>query len=125
MKVKKIDHVTIRVKDLEEARKFFTEVFGIEFGGINVSKEQDLRYYSSDLGITLHTPLSPDGAPARALEQRGEGVSVLSLQVANLPEAAAEMKARGIRQIAGAGKTLAVFHPRDLYGVMVELIQRE
>lgn len=124
MKVEKIHHVTIMVKDLEKAGKFFADLLGTEFTDFCEMKEVDIRHLMSPLGIELVTPLSPDGAPAKTLELRGEGLTLVGLQVPNLEEAAAEMKSRGIRQIGGIGTSTALFHPKDLYGVLIELVER-
>ena len=124
MKAEKIDHVAILVKDLEKAGKFYADLFGAEFSGPNEIKNLDIRNLLSPLGIELVSPLSPDGAMARTLERRGEGLTMLSLKVPNVAEAAAEMKARGIRQIGALEGRAAIFHPKDLFGVTIELIQR-
>ncbi|MFC2071938.1 VOC family protein [Chloroflexota bacterium] len=130
MKVEKIDHVAILVKDIEKASKFFADLFDIEFNGPNEIKGGDaVNMTSRPLGIELLTPSTPDGAMAKVLERRGEGLSLLSLKVANKEEAMAEMKARGIRNIAPAGMTApgggtggAIYHPKDTYGVQIELV---
>lgn len=124
MKVEKIDHIAIRVKDLEKASKFFSDLLGIEFSGPNENKGADIRSVASPVGIALTEPLSPDGPSARALERRGEGLAMLSLQVKNFEQAAAEMKSHGIRQVVEFGTKTALFHPQDLHGVMIELLER-
>jgi methylmalonyl-CoA epimerase len=120
MKVKKIDHVAVMVKDLEQAGKLFSELFETEFTGHDVN-EADVRNLMSPLGIELVTPLTPDGPSAKSLERRGEGLMMLSLEVSNLKEAVAEMESRGIRRIGGIGDKIALFHPKDMHGVMIEL----
>jgi methylmalonyl-CoA epimerase len=124
MKVEKIDHVAILVKDLEKAGKFFADLLDTEFAGPNEIKELDIRNLMSPEGIELVTPLTPDGPTARTLAQRGEGVTLISLEVPNVVEATGEMKAKGVRQVGGIGTRVALFHPKDLYGVLVELIER-
>ena len=124
MKAEKIDHVAILVRDLEKAGRLYADLFGAEFSGPNEVKNLDIRNLLSPLGIELVSPLSPDGAMARTLERRGEGLTMLSLKVPNVAEAAAEMKARGIRQIGALEARAAIFHPKDLFGVTIELIQR-
>ncbi len=122
MKVEKIHHVAILVKDLEEAGKLYADLFGIEFSGPSESKELDIRNLNSPEGIELVSPLTPDGAMARTLEHRGEGITLMAFKVASVEKASAEMKAKGIRQIGGDGTKAAIFHPRDLKGVTIELV---
>ena len=128
MKVEKIDHIAIRVKNMKEACKFFSELFGMKFTELGEIKDMDARSSVEPLGVEIIEPLTPDGVTARTLERDGEGLSLLSLKVADLDEAAAEMKSRGIRQVAKmdrAGLRVAVFHPKDTYGVMIELMEYE
>ena len=124
MKIEKIDGVLIMVKDLEKAGKFFADLLDMEFRG--PSEGQDLRHLiSRPTGIELVSPLTPDGSAAKTLRNRGEGLHCLSLKVPNLEEAIAEMKSKGIRHIGTMGKTIAIFHPKDTYGVMIDLIERK
>ena len=79
MKVKKISHVAVMVKDLEEATKLFADLFGLEFGAPSETKDTDTRGVLSPLGIELVSPLTPDGPAAQAMERRGEGVALLAI----------------------------------------------
>lgn len=126
MKVEKIDHIAIRVKNMKEACKFFSELFGMEFTELGEIKDMDARSSVEPLGVEIIEPLTPNGVTAKTLEHAGEGLSLLSLKVSNLDEAAAEMKSRGIRQVGKmdrAGLRVVVYHPKDTYGVMIELIE--
>jgi len=122
VKVEKIHHVRIMVHDIEEARKRLGTLFGLEFTPAQESPQVDIIGASSSIGVTLGAPLSPDGPVARGLAKRGEGLALLSLQVSNIDEAVKEMEANGVECISDMGKA-ALFHPKDLYGVMVELVQ--
>jgi len=126
MKVEKIHHVSIMVKDLEKAGKFFTDLFGLKFSGPHQNKELDVSFLRSPIGINLVTPLTADGPSARTLEHRGEGLSMLVLNVSDLKEAIADIESHGVRLVGReyrpTAKT-ATFHPKDLCGVMVELME--
>ena len=125
MKVEKIECVLIGVKDLEKATEFFSDLFETEFSRIEF-KEMDTANAMDPLGIELVAPLTPDGQFAETLERRGEGLMMLGLKVPDLEEAIAEMKSKGIRQVGeiqrGKVRT-ALFHPKDTFGVMIELIE--
>ena len=126
MKVEKIDHVAINVKDLKKAAQFFANLLGTEFSSSAVFKELDLVSLVDPLGIELVEPLTADGPTAKAIEQRGEGVSLLSFKVSNVDEAMADMKARGIRLVNMIDRPkmkAAIYHPKDTFGVMIELIE--
>jgi len=126
MKVQKIHHVSIMVKDLEKAGKLFSNLLGIEFSGPYENEELDVRFLTSTIGINLATPFLPDGPSARALARRGEGLAMLVLNVPDLEKAIADMEAHGIRSIGREDRIsekVASFHPKDLCGVMIELTQ--
>ena len=126
MKVEKIDHVAINVKDLKKAAQFFADLLGTEFSSSAVFKELDLVSLVDPLGIELVEPLTADGPTAKAIAQRGEGVSLLSFKVSNVDEAMAEMKTRGIRLVNMIDRPkmkAAIYHPKDTFGVMIELIE--
>jgi len=126
MKVEKIDHVAINVKDLKKAAQFFADLLGTEFSSSAVFKELDLVSLVDPLGVELIEPLTADGPTAKAIEQRGEGVSLLSFKVSNVDEAMAEMKTRGIRLVNMIDRPkmkAAIYHPKDTFGVMIELIE--
>jgi len=122
-KVQKIRNVQIMVKNLEEAGKFFADLFGVEFTGPNEIKEADIRHLASPIGLQLIAPLTPDGPVAKALERRGEGLYMLRLTVPNLEEAIADMESHGVK-LAGRfpSSRAALFHPKDLHGVMIEIM---
>jgi methylmalonyl-CoA epimerase len=122
MNFEKLDHVTIMVKDLDKARKIYSDLFGTVFSDPKENKDADIKTSISPLGIALAAPLSSDGVIAKNLEQRGEGVGAVVIKVKNVAEASDQMKAKGIRQI-GRGEKVARFHPKDLNGVVFELIQ--
>ena len=127
MKINKLSHVAIMVKDLEKAGTFFADLLNTEFTGPNEDKESDVRNLMSPLGIELVAPLTPNGPSVKTLERRGEGMVMLALEVTNLEEAIANMESHGIRLIGRANPTIgktASFHPKDLCGVMIELIER-
>ena len=126
MKVEKIDHIAINVRDLAKAGKFFADLLGTQFSRAAVFKEIDLRSSVDPLGIELVEPLTPDGPTARAIERRGEGVSLLSFKVSGLEDAVAEMESRGIRLVARIDRAkmkAAIFHPKDTYGTLIELME--
>jgi len=134
MKVEKIDHVGINVLDMEKAVKFFSELFETEFGPLIILEPtpMDLRERMGPLGSDIAEPAIPDKEAARILKHRGEGLNGLSIKVKNLEEADAEMKARGVREIwrgsfewHGVPFKVIGYHPKDTFGVMIELTEYE
>lgn len=129
MKVERLDHVHIYVKDLDKAAEFFGDLLESRISDPPMIEPKDqVKAVLLPLGIELISSLTPDGPVARAIEAGGEGLKAISLKVPNIEEAIEEMKSRGIRQV-GRVKigTLqeAQFHPKDTFGVMIELCEHD
>ena len=81
--------------------------------------------------MELIRPLDPEGAVARFLESRGEGLHHVAFEVDDLDAALADLRERGVELIderprTGLGGHLVAFvHPRSANGVLTELVEAE
>ena len=132
--VLKIDHIGIAVKDMEAAKKFYTEILGMPVQGEEVVEQQKVKVCfipSGDSEIELLESTSPDGPIAKFIEKNGEGVQHIALRVDNIEAALANLKAKGIRLIDeepryGAGAaSIAFVHPKATGGILLELSERK
>jgi len=133
MKVERIDHIHIVVKDLREAAKFFGEIMGTKWvGPIESPGMPGMKTTFDTLGFELMQPTSPDTPLAKFIQKRGEGIYSIGLKVSNLDEAIADLKDRGVRVAwRGSGKDfqneslrgVALTNPKDTHGVMFELLE--
>lgn len=130
MKILKIDHVGVAVKDADAALKLFEGLLGLKVQGSETVPEQKVRTVFLPVGDTeveLLEATAPDSPIARFLEKRGEGVQHIAFRVENIEEALAELEAKGVTlidrkpRIGAGGKKIAFLHPRDTLGVLVEL----
>jgi methylmalonyl-CoA/ethylmalonyl-CoA epimerase len=130
MKVNKVDHICIAVKNLEQARKVWEPILGKskpddayidEPEKINVA-----RYHVGEVGFELMESTTPDGDVAKFIEKRGEGVMLISFNVDNTRESMGELKEKGYPFIGGARKfrdcEFAFVHPKAVNGVLLEII---
>ena len=124
-----IDHIVVRVKDINEALENYEGKLGMKASkGPDAITEMGMTRAILPLGddglfIELAEPLGEGGAIGGALERYGEGVHLVALAVDDLAEAKAEMQGNGAR-IIEAGTQVFV-HPRDGHGVMYQLIERK
>jgi methylmalonyl-CoA/ethylmalonyl-CoA epimerase len=134
MKVLKIDHLGIAVKSIEEAKKLFHDILGLEFEGTETVQEQKVTtafFPVGDSEVELLESTDPDGPIAKYLEKRGEGIQHIAFRVDNLEEALARLKDKGIRLIdekprrGAGGAKIAFLHPKSTHGVLIELSERE
>jgi methylmalonyl-CoA/ethylmalonyl-CoA epimerase len=134
MKVLRVDHIGIAVKSIEETKKLYSDLLGLEHAGNETVAEQKVTtafFPVGDTEVELLESTAPDGPVAKYIENRGEGVQHIAFRVENIEEALAELKAKGIRLIdekprrGAGGAKIAFLHPKSTYGVLVELCQRD
>ena len=128
----KINHIGIAVHDIEEAAKFYTEVLGLELGGIEEVPDQKVKVAFLPIGevrIELVQPTSPDSPVAKFLEKNGQGFHHIAYQVGDTGAEVERMLGDGVRMVdqqprSGAHNTLVAFmHPKASGGVLTELVQ--
>ena len=130
MKINKLDHLCIAVKDLDAARKVWEPVLGkSEPDDAYVDEPEKIRvarYWLGGVGFELMESTSPDGDVAKFIEKRGEGIMLLSFNVDNTREAMDELQDKGYPFIGGARPfrdcEFAFIHPKKLNGVLLEVI---
>lgn len=131
--VKKIDHIGIAVKNLDESLKFYENVLGLKSTGTEVVEEQKVKVAflpTGDSEVELLEPTSADSAIAKFIEKNGEGIQHMAYRVDDIEEAIAKMKELGLRMIdekpryGAGGAKIAFCHPKSTGGVLIELCQR-
>lgn len=130
--IRKIHHVSVVVRDLEEALKLYEGLFGLRPEKIETLPEQGVKAALLPVGgseIELVEPVDPNSGVARFLERRGEGVHHICLEVDDVDRELEEMEKKGVQLIDKkgrrglAGKT-AFIHPKATRGVLIELAQK-
>ena len=132
--IKKIDHIGIAVKSLQETLPFYTEILQLELLGIEEVASQKVKVAFLKLGeskLELLESTSADSPIARFIETRGEGVHHVALGVSTIAERIQEMQEKGISMIdaiprLGAARShIAFMHPKSTHGVLYELCENK
>jgi len=131
--VKSIHHTGIVVRSLDEAYTFYRDALGMRVVKEAVIADQGVRAALLDLGnslLELLQPIEPDTGIARFLENRGEGLHHVCLEVQDIRAALADLKAKDVPLVdeeprEGLTGTIAFLHPSALHGVLVELLDSE
>ena len=132
MELKRVDHVGIAVKNLDESVKFY-ESLGFKASGYEVVAEQKVKVAflpCGDSELELLESTEPDGPIARFIEKNGPGIQHVAIRVDDIDKALEELKAKEVRLIDqvpryGAGNArIAFVHPKATGGVLLELTQR-
>ena len=128
MKILKIDHLGIAVKDLAEAVKSY-EALGFAVDATHEVPTERVRTAFLPAGeshLELLEPTDPTSVIARFLEKRS-GLHHVCVLVEDIDAALAELKARGVPvldetpRIGAGGCRVAFVHPRGAAGVLLEL----
>lgn len=135
MKLNKIDHICIAVKNLDEARKKWEPLLGKDKPDDTYIDELEkisvARYMIGEVGFELMESTTPDGDVAKFVEKRGEGIMLISFNVNNTREAVNELQDKGYLFIPDSRGEIprpfrdcefAFVHPKKLNGVLTELI---
>ena len=133
MRVKRIDHIGIAIKGIEQAGKFYTDILGLEIEDIEHVSDQRVNVAFvpvADSEVELLESTDSDGPVAKYLDSRGEGVQHIAFRVEDIEKALRELKEKGVRLIDQAprkgagGAKIAFIHPKETNGVLVELCER-
>ena len=137
-----IDHVGVAVPDLEEAKRLYTEVFGMTVAHEETNEEQGVREamvqingpagdgdVSATQRIQLLAPLNEDSTIAKFIGRSGPGLQQLAYRVTDVEKVSAILRERGVRLLYDAPKRgtadsrINFIHPKDAGGVLVELVE--
>ena len=133
MKILKIDHLGIAVNSIEEGRQFWTDVLGLPFEGSETVEAQKVTTAFFPVGgseVEFLESTSADGPVAKYIEKRGQGIQHVAFRVADIEEALAELKSKGVQlidqtpRVGAGGAKIAFLHPKATHGVLVELCER-
>jgi methylmalonyl-CoA/ethylmalonyl-CoA epimerase len=130
-KITKINHVAIAVPDIEAALTFWRDALGLDLSHIEEvpSQKSTVAFLPAGEGeVELVEPTNEDTGLAKFLAEKGPGLHHLCLEVDNLEEKLAELKAKGVRLINETpnvlpGRKMAFIHPKASNGVLVELYE--
>jgi len=131
--IMKIDHIGIAVKDIQNSLKFYRDVLGLEFNGIEKLNDRGLQVAFLQIGeseIELLEPISEDSTIFKFIEKKGEGIHHIALEVDNVDNKIDEINKLGAKIIgkpsSGAGgKKIVFIHPKSTSGVLMELCQHQ
>jgi len=130
MKIKRIEHVGVVVKDVESSRKLWEECFGIKLGAVEDNAVRRLALYPvGESMVELIAGTTPDSRHARMVAEGRGGLNHICFEVENIDEALAELKAKGIPlldqvpRIGHAGCRFAFIDPTATENCLIELAE--
>ena len=124
--IKGIGHAGILVKDLNKAVSLYCGLFGLEpLTEVTDWPGEGMKNIMLKVGnqaFEVMEPTDPKGGLARFLEQRGEGLHHINLEVSDLDSLVKSLQAKGAT-VLGRGPGFCFLHPKSAGGILFELIQ--
>jgi methylmalonyl-CoA/ethylmalonyl-CoA epimerase len=141
----RIDHVGIACRDLDASIGFYTATFGLTVTAREVNNEQGVEEAMLEVAVgsastagtagpagsyvQLIMPTRDDSPVGRFLARNGEGLHHVGYGVADVRAALETVAGRGVRLVderprhGSMGAAIAFLHPKDVGGVLTELVQ--
>jgi methylmalonyl-CoA/ethylmalonyl-CoA epimerase len=132
--IKKVAHIAIAVKNLDDALKLYRVLFGITPSKIETIPQQGVKAallpVADDGEIELLEPIDPQSGIAKFLEHRGEGIHHICLEVENVDGELSRLEQKGVQLIDKQGRQgisgkVGFLHPKSTGGVLIELVQKQ
>jgi methylmalonyl-CoA/ethylmalonyl-CoA epimerase len=132
MKIKRVEHIAVAVKNMAKAREIFESMLGL-----TLEYEEHLPQYNTRLamypvGQTYIELLESDRdntETASWIREHGEGLFHICLEVENIVEALEELKGKGVKllderpRLGHANSQIAFIDPNSTGNVLIELMQ--
>ncbi|KIX14564.1 methylmalonyl-CoA epimerase [Dethiosulfatarculus sandiegensis] len=130
MKIKRLAHIGIACKDVEDAAKVFTDYLPLEKTSQDTVGELVTGFLPvGETSLELVQSTTPEGTMNKYIAKRGEGIHHIAFEVEDVEQACDELKAKGVpltsdKPFDGAhGARVLFLHPKVTHGVLIELCQ--
>ena len=130
--IKKIEHLGIAVKDINEANKLYEKLLGVPPYKQEVVESEAVITSFFKVGeskIELLASTKEDGPIGKFIAKKGEGIHHIAFDVEDIYKELTRLETEGFQLInkepkQGADNKLVAFiHPKSTNGVLVELCQ--
>jgi methylmalonyl-CoA/ethylmalonyl-CoA epimerase len=130
--MRKIEHIGIAVKSLDNANTLFAKLFGQAHYKIEDVLTEGVKTSFFQVGpnkIELLEATNPESPIAKFIEKMGEGIHHIAFDVEDIEAEIQRLKAEGFNVLnetpkKGADNKIVCFlHPKSTNGVLVELCQ--
>lgn len=132
--MKKLEHIGIAVKNLEESEALFAKLLGTKpYKRETVESEQVTTsfFQIGDIKIELLSAINEQGPIAKFIEKKGEGIHHLAFETESIIHELAQKKEDLFEIInqdpkdGADNKLISFLHPKSTNGVLIELCQEK
>jgi methylmalonyl-CoA epimerase len=130
--IRRVDHVGIAVRSLDEALAFWRDALGMELSRTEEVQSEHVRVAFLPAGesrLELLEPTAEVSPIARFLGSRGPGIHHLTLAVTDVQSVLDRVASLGLPtldrapRVGAGGSRVAFLHPRATGGVLLELLE--
>ena len=130
--MKKIEHIGIAVKDIEQSNKIFSKIFGIKSYKSEIVESEGVITSFFRVGshkIELVASINKQGPIKKYLDNNREGMHHIAFDVEDIYKEMKRISGNGIRllndkpKIGADNKLICFLHPKDTNGVLIEICQ--
>ncbi len=114
-----VDHVVVRVADMESAIDGYSKLLDMtpeRQHSDELKADQAFYHFSNGTFLELISPTDDSSPIAGSLKKLGDGIHTVAFAVDDVRETVADLDGKGIRTIGGA-----FVHPAAANGVLVQL----
>ncbi len=124
MSMKGVDHIVIRVKDIDDGIETWRDKLGLALERTAESEALGIKqaFFPLQNGgfIEIVAPNNDESAVGRAVQSRGEGLHTLAMEVEDLDATVEALTAKGV-QLIGVGGPQVFIHPKSANGILIQL----
>ncbi|MFH1602632.1 MAG: VOC family protein [Pseudomonadota bacterium] len=132
MKIKRINHVGVVVRDVEASRRLWEDCLGIRLDGVEENPERSVRLAIYPVGesmVELIAGTTHDSKHAQMVAEGKGGLNHICLEVEDIEQALAELKEKGVLlldqvpRLGHAGCRIAFLDPAATENCLIELAE--
>lgn len=132
MKIKRIDHVGVVVRNVEASRRLWEDCLGIPMVGVEDHPKVPVRLAMYSVGgsmVELLAGTTPDSKYTHMVAEGKSGLNHICLEVEDIEQALAELKEKGVPLLdqvprpGQGGSRIAFLDPAATENCLIELAQ--
>jgi len=132
MRVEKIEHIGIAVKNIDEASKFYSGSLNLNILEKIEVPERKIRVafiQVSETKLELLESMEEGSVIDKFIQKKGEGIHHICFEVVDFDNAVAELRQKKVEfvdepRMGAEGKRIVFLHPKNAFGVLIELKEK-
>lgn len=130
MKIKRVEHVGVVVRNLEQSQTLWEDCLGIRLSEVEDMGQLRIGIYPvGESMVELLADATPGGQFSKLIEQGKEGLHHICFEVEDIDAALAELKEKGVKLLdenprpGHQGSRIAFLDPAGTGNVLIELAE--